>query len=144
MFQPISLPEKSEIQGMPLFKGLELNQIFVVTNKRQADCALNDLLIAKAVGFDTEAKPTFRKGEKSTGPHVFQFATSCKAYLFQSRFQETVPTVLSLLNSSQVQKIGFGLRGDRQQLANKFGITPESMIDLDQSFKKMGYRNSLL
>jgi ProP effector len=33
--------------------------------------------------FDTESKPTFTRGETSTGPHLIQFSTDAKAYLFQ-------------------------------------------------------------
>ena len=35
------------------------------------------------IGFDTESKPTFVKGEASTGPHLVQLATDTHVYLFQ-------------------------------------------------------------
>lgn len=34
------------------------------------------------IGFDTESKPTFLKGEESTWPHLVQLATDERAYLF--------------------------------------------------------------
>jgi hypothetical protein len=34
------------------------------------------------IGFDTESKPTFRKGEVSTGPHLVQLATDAHVFLF--------------------------------------------------------------
>ena len=43
----------------------------------------------------------------------------------------------------KLTKIGFDLRGDLKQISNRFGIRPESLIDLDRSFKSLGYRNSI-
>jgi len=143
MYHQRTAPTKDDIASLEPFIGLEREQIFVVTTERQADIALEELLNAKAVGFDTEAKPTFRKGEESTGPHVFQFATLEKAFIFQTYYSETKATILKALENEALQKYGFGLSGDREQIGNKFGIRPASMFDLDQVFKKMGYRNSL-
>jgi RNA polymerase sigma factor for flagellar operon FliA len=39
-------------------------------------------LAAPVIGFDTESKPTFRKGEVSTGPHLVQLATDAHVFLF--------------------------------------------------------------
>ncbi len=128
---------------MEPFSGLSIDDIHLVQNAKQAADALKIIRNAETVGFDTEAKPTFRKGEKSTGPHLFQFATRDKAYLFQTRHKEVLPTILDILTDPNIHKVGFGLRGDRSQIANKFGIQPNSMDDLDHEFKKLGYRNSL-
>jgi RNA polymerase sigma factor for flagellar operon FliA len=39
------------------------------------------MLAAPVLGFDTESKPTFRKGEESDGPHLIQLADSQCAWL---------------------------------------------------------------
>jgi ribonuclease D len=120
-----------------------MDQVFLITNERQAGRAREELLGAEMVGFDTESKPTFRKGEKSTGPHVFQFATMEKAFIFQSHFVESHPAIIEMLASDALTKIGFGLGGDLRQISNRFGVRPASMVDLDRTFKKLGYRASL-
>ena len=130
-------PSKEKIASLAPFDGLERKQIFVVTTKRQADIALKELLESQVVGFDTEAKPTFRKGEESTGPHVFQFATAEKAFIFQTHYPETNDAILKALEDRSLHKYGFGLSGDREQIGNKFGIVPASMFDLDQAFSKI-------
>jgi ribonuclease D len=122
---------------------LDLERVFVVTNKRQAGIALEELTEASVVGFDTESKPTFQKGEKSEGPHVLQFATTEKAFIFQSHIEESHSAILELLKSENLTKIGFGLDGDLTQIASRFGIRPSSIIDLDSSFRKLGYRNAV-
>lgn len=136
-------PTRDEIAEMEPFTGLELEQIFVVTNERQASLALADIVKAGEVGFDTESKPTFRKGEVSEGPHVLQFSTTEKAYIFQAHVAESHPAIIELLNSAQILKIGFGLGGDLYQISNRFGLRPQAIVDLDRSFKKIGYRNSI-
>ena len=136
-------PHKTDIAEMEPFAGLGLERIFVVSSASQARIAWDELLQAETVGFDTESKPTFRKGEKSEGPHVLQFSTLDKAFIFQSCFADTHPVIIELLRSNALAKIGFGLSGDLQQIANRFGLRPAAIVDLDRAFKKLGYRNAV-
>jgi len=136
-------PRKTDIAELAPFVGLGLESIFVVTNARQARLAWEELMRAGSVGFDTESKPTFRKGEKSEGPHVLQFATLDKAFIFQSCFGETHPVIIELLRANDLSKIGFGLGGDLSQIAERFGLRPSAIVDLDRSFKQLGYRNAV-
>ena len=136
-------PPKTEIAEMEPFAGLGMERVLVVTNASQARLAAEELMRAGTVGFDTESKPTFRKGEKSAGPHVLQFATLDKAFIFQACFGDTHPVIIELLRSTGLTKIGFGLSGDLQQIANRFGLRPAAIVDLDRAFKKLGYRNAV-
>ena len=136
-------PHKADIAEMDLFEGLGMESVFVVTCGRQAELALKDLMMAGTVGFDTESKPTFHKGQKSEGPHVLQFSTLDKAYIFQSHVVESHPAIIGLLKSPELTKIGFGLGGDLQQITNRFGIHPSAIVDLDRSFRQLGYRNAV-
>ncbi len=143
MIVPKTTPHKSAIAELEPFQGLGLESIFVVTNAEQAGRAMTELMGTRFVGFDTESKPTFHKGQQSEGPHVLQFSTLEKAFIFQSHCVESHPVILHLLSSPDLTKIGFGLGGDLHQIANRFGIRPEAIIDLDRSFKKRGYSNAV-
>ena len=136
-------PHKADIADLEPFDGLSLAQIFVVTDERQAALALAELLQAGEVGFDTESKPTFHKGQKSEGPHVLQFATTEKAFIFQSHVTASHPAIMELLKSEKIIKIGFGLGGDLHQISERFDIRPAAIVDLDRSFKQLGYRNAV-
>jgi ribonuclease D len=136
-------PNKAEIAELEPFEGLGLERILVITNQAQAAQALAELQLASQVGFDTESKPTFFKGQKSEGPHVLQFSTTAKAYVFLSHIEETHPVIIELLRATHITKIGFGLSGDLHQIFNRFGLRPESIVDLDRSFRKLGYRNAV-
>lgn len=143
MSDPKLPPHRNEIAEMELFEGLDLDRVFLVTNKRQAGIAFDELMAAGRVGFDTESKPTFQKGQKSEGPHVLQFATLEKAFIFQAHFVESHPVILEALRSTELTKIGFGLAGDLRQISNRFGIRPASVVDLDRMFRQLGYRNAV-
>ncbi len=143
MTDPKTTPSKEEIAELEPFEGLELERIYVVTNERQAGLAVDELLAVREVGFDTESKPTFHKGQKSEGPHVLQFSTTEKAFIFQSHVEESHPAIMTLLKSPELVKIGFGLRGDLHQISERFNIRPSSIIDLDREFKQLGFRNAV-
>jgi ribonuclease D len=141
--EPKITPAKTDIAELEPFAGLDMERVFVVTNEDQATRALAELMQVAIVGFDTESKPTFRKGEKSEGPHVLQFSTTEKAFIFQSHVTESHSAIVELLKSDEVTKIGFGLGGDLHQISNRFGIRPSGIVDLDRSFKQLGYRNAV-
>ena len=137
------MPTKDEVIALPPFEGLTMARISLIATVSEAEAAFETLVAAGEVGFDTESKPTFRKGEKSEGPHVLQFSTQDHAYIFQSHVQECQPVIARLLESASVHKIGFGLRGDLGQIWERFGIRPNSIVDLDHSFKRLGFRNPI-
>lgn len=136
-------PPRAEIAAMEPFPGLGMDAVFVVSDERQAGIALAELMTAGSVGFDTESKPTFRKGEQSEGPHVLQFATMEKAFIFHSHVAASREAVVELLASARLTKIGFDLRGDLRQISRRFDIMPASIVDLGRSFRQLGYRNTI-
>jgi ribonuclease D len=140
---PKSPPPKAEIAAMEPFAGLGLESVFVVSDKGQAESAFEELMRAEVVGFDTESKPTFQKGEQSAGPHLLQFATVEKAFIFHAHVTESEDTIIELLVSERLTKIGFDLRGDIQQISRRFGVKPASVMDLGRSFRQLGYRNTI-
>ena len=58
---PIS--ETATEPELPLYEGISLADIVLVTSLAAAAGAREDLLAQDVIGFDTEAKPTFSKGE---------------------------------------------------------------------------------
>lgn len=136
-------PTKAETSLLPPMQGLVLNQIFVPATQAEFAAAMADILAAGAVGFDTEARPTFAPGEVSDGPHVVQFALRTKAYLFQLHRPDCRPCLLEILQSDAVRKVGFGLEQDRGQIHAKFGVTLRAVLDLNAVFRKDGFGTSM-
>jgi ribonuclease D len=139
----IQTPTKDEIALLPVFPRVELSGIIVVSQAAQALAAYDLLQSTSVLGFDTESKPTFTVGEVSTGPHVVQFATDSKTFVFQLFDATCCDVVCKLLTSQTVLKAGFGLAGDNTQIRRRLGVEPEHVLDINTIFKAKGYTKEL-
>jgi hypothetical protein len=136
-------PTKAETALLPPFPGLSLDQIHVPSSRTECHDAVDEILAAGVGGFDTEAKPTFRAGQKSSGPHVVQFSLTNKAFIFQLHHHECEKATSELISSHDVLKVGFGLQNDHGQIRSRLDIDLNHVLDLDQIFRKMGYRGQI-
>jgi len=136
-------PTKAESALLPPFDGLTLDHVHVPSGQAECRQAVADILAAGVAGFDTEARPTFRVGQKSDGPHLVQFALTDRAYLFQLHRPECEEASAELITSKKLLKVGFGLKNDHGQIRSRFGIALHHVLDLDQIFRKLGYRGQI-
>lgn len=132
---------------LPAYVGIDLAQVRLVRSEQDAREALADLLGSDAIGFDTESKPTFAKGEVSTGPHLVQLATLETAWLFQTATPAgnalAITVLKPVLEDERVLKVGFGLGDDVKRLKSKFGIGLRNVLDLSTALRRRGERNPL-
>jgi RNA polymerase sigma factor for flagellar operon FliA len=132
---------------LPPYDGLRLTEVRIVRSPVEAAAALAALSQADVIGFDTESKPTFAKGEVSTGPHLVQLATDDLAYLFQigsaASAQNALEVLKPVLESEQILKVGFGLVDDLKRLRAKLGIEARNVLDLATAMRRRGERNTL-
>ena len=89
--------------------------VHLVTVPRDLEMAVEDLRQENVVGFDTETRPSFRKGESHPACLV-QVATARAVYLFQLRRREVLPVVADLLADSNIAKTGVALADDLRAL----------------------------
>ena len=134
------LPEQEEL--LPPYDGIKLTDVRIVKSDKDAAEALTALMATDVLGFDTESKPTFLKGELSTGPHLVQLATDDCAYLFQIGAMPAVAVLKAVLESTAVLKVGFGLSDDVKRLRAKLGIETNNVLDLSTALRK-NERNTL-
>jgi RNA polymerase sigma factor for flagellar operon FliA len=127
---------------LPPYAGITLAEVRMVKSEQDAADALAALLAMDVIGFDTESKPTFLKGEVSTGPHLVQLATDEAAYLFQIGAVPAVAVLKAVLESATVLKVGFGLSDDIKRLRAKLGIETANVLDLSTALRK-NERNTL-
>jgi len=132
---------------LPPYVGIALSDVRLVKTAGDAAAAMAALTAADVVGFDTESKPTFAKGEKSTGPHLVQLATDDTAWLFQvgaAPLRAELQAVLrAVLESPDILKVGFGLGDDLRRLQGKLGIETRNVLDLSTALRRRGERNTL-
>jgi RNA polymerase sigma factor for flagellar operon FliA len=141
--QPVAAAAEEEL---PPYLGIHIADVHMVVTPEQAVAARDALLASDAIGFDTESKPTFTRGETSTGPHLIQFATDNKAYLFQigaSTEPHIRAMLLAILERPLPLKIGFGLSDDVKRLHAKLDIRTAGVVDLSVALRTPGQRNDL-
>jgi RNA polymerase sigma factor for flagellar operon FliA len=130
---------------LPVYAGIALAAVQLVATAADAAAARDALLGTDAIGFDTESKPTFLKGEVSTGPHLIQLASADRVFLFQ--IPGTGPAGLAalqeILESPQVLKVGFGLGNDRSVLKARLGIELTHLLDLGMVLRGPGHKGSV-
>jgi len=139
----LEVPGREQIDALEPFPGIHPSRIVLAATPQAVAEAQADLAAQTHVGFDTESRPTFARGEVSEGPHVVQFATLTRAYVFQLHLPEAGEAVSSLLLSQGLVKVGFGLDGDRTQIRARLGIEPQALLDMDSVFRDLGYRKSV-
>ena len=143
MNQRLDTPDKEAIALLPPFERLELDRITLVNTGKQAQLAHDILVSARAWGFDTESKPTFKVGEASDGPHVLQLSTGERAWVFQLHEPECRAVAANLLARSGIAKAGFGLGDDRKRIIHKLGVEPAGILELNTIFSAQGYRKEM-
>lgn len=134
-----SWPTTQQIALLPWFEGLGEEDIVVISTGEGARRAYDELMQSTVVGFDTESKPTFVKGEKSTGPHVVQFSTMERAYIFMLHQAECRKVAGRLIESAALKKVGFGLSNDLTSIRNKLKVQPRSVLDVETLFSSKGH-----
>ena len=128
---------------LPIYVGIALAQVTLVDTPALAAAAQAALMATDAIGFDTESKPTFLKGEVSTGPHLVQLATEDRAWLFPITRSGDHSTLQAILASARVLKVGFGLGNDRSALKARLGVTLENVLDLGEILRGPGHRGTV-
>jgi len=130
-------PTKEQIKALPVFTGVALDKIKVIQDQHSAREAVKVLSHYSVLGFDTESKPAFKKGEVSQGPHLIQLACESATYLFPTRFKSAIAELDAVLSNDKIRKVGFGLSGDKKLLRRKFGIELANLEDLAVKLKRI-------
>lgn len=127
--------EAMDAIALPAYAGLTLSQVTVIAGSAGAAAARKVLERADALGFDTESRPTFIRGQASSGPHLVQLATDDHCYLYQVDHLDAFDDLNALLASPKLVKAGFGLGDDLRRLASKCGIACAGTVDLAQRLR---------
>ena len=118
---------------LPPYEGITIADVVLVVSAATAHEAREELLAQDVLGFDTESKPTFSKGEVSSGPHLIQLATANRVYLYPVARLPDRHGLQAILESRQILKVGFGLGSDLAQLRSRLGIEAQNILDLSRA-----------
>ena len=99
--------------------------------------ARSDILDEPVLGFDTETRPAFRKGE-SYLPSLVQVATARAVHIFPLRYPDTHGLLAEMLMAGAA-KAGVSLAYDLRTLKQVFPFEDKQVIDLGLIAKRHGY-----
>ncbi len=106
-------------------------RIWIVENPVDVEGVMKKISASKTVGFDTETKPSFRKGQVN---HValVQIATPEEVYLIRTIYTGFPPSLIAFFEDPGIYKVGVALRDDigKLQLVKRF--TPGGFLDLQE------------
>jgi len=126
---------KEQINELPLM-AYEGKPILLLDTSRMEQC-LNDLSKCDLVGFDTETRPSFKKGEVHPVAMV-QIACDKNVYLFRIHHCGFIPALADFLGNNAVTKVGIGIREDLKSLKQMRPFSSESFVDLSVLGQKIG------
>jgi ribonuclease D len=126
---------KEEIAVLPI--GRYDGDVCLVQTEQDLENALEDFRQEPVVGFDIEARPSFRKGERHP-PCLVQAATARAVYLFRLREQSDLRVPAELLASPGTVKVGIGLADDMRALQLLHPFEYSSMLDLGSIARRCG------
>lgn len=130
---------KEEVNELPLgqFEG----EIYLIDHPDQVDEAVDFLEDQDIIGFDTETKPSFKKGQFN---HVslLQLSTSKQAFLFRLNKIGFPDPLRNLMEKENLVKIGAAVHDDLKGLRKLTdSFYPQSFFDLNDELKKVGFQN---
>lgn len=122
-----------EINLMPVttFTG----RVIVADSAESLALAEQALMGAKIIGFDTETRPSFRKGV-SYKTALLQLSTEDTAVLIRLQYVGLSAVITNILQSSKVLKIGAAIRDDIKGLQQFKRYQPAGFVDLQSIVHK--------
>ena len=126
-----------EINELPLLKFEGKSEL--ITSKKDVKSVFDELRDAPYVGFDTETKPNFVKGNiNNVG--LIQFSLEHKAFLIRINMTGLTDEILNFFESD-TEKIGIALHDDIKGLQRLGNFDPEGFINANKITHEMGIVN---
>lgn len=129
---------KDEINELPI-KRWE-GAVQVCSEQRDLDDAIQRLQLETVLGFDTETRPAFKKGQ-SFLPALLQLAARETVYIFQLTSLGLPYSLRLLLSDPAITKVGVSLAYDLKQLRQIAPFESRGFVDLGLESKRLGVKN---
>lgn len=109
-------------------------RITLIDSEEQIDAAVDELSKADIIGFDTETKPSFKRGQSNV-VSLLQLSTREHAFLFRLNRIGFGERLRTLLEDGNKLKVGLSIHDDFHHLARLNKFEPKGFIDLQQYVK---------
>lgn len=117
--------------------------IRVVQTEEQIAEAIADLRKNDIIGFDTETRPSFRKG-CSNSVALIQLCSRDMCYLFRINLTGLTQPIIDLLEDPNILKIGLSTHDDFHNLNKIAKINPAGFVDLQSYVKQFNIADNSL
>jgi ribonuclease D len=114
--------------------------IHVIRNQEELPGAIGQLALENLLGFDTETRPAFRKGE-SYPPSLLQLAGDRAVFIFQLQYLGLPEPLRQLLARPEIVKAGVAPAHDLRELQKLAPFQPAGFVDLGRLAKQAGIQN---
>ena len=129
---------KAEINELPLI--VWEGEIKILESSEEMEAAAADLVNESHLGFDTETRPSFKKGDYHP-PALIQLATERCVYLFRISKTKTFDPLLPILESPDILKTGVAIKDDVKELRAMEDFIPSGFVEIADITVKLGYEN---
>ena len=115
-------------------------KIHVIEKENDVLASYSFLKKQKILGFDTESKPTFKKGVSSK-VSLIQFTTEDQAFLFRINKIGFNEKLIDIISDKKIKKIGIAIFDDIKALQKIKSFESNSIIDLNQLALNLGFES---
>ena len=124
-----------ELNALPLssFEG----DIQLITDIKKLRNAVSELGDHEIIGFDTETRPSFTKGQRYS-VSLLQMAIPKKVFLIRLNHTGLTDELRSLLENDEILKAGVGIRDDIKALQKLNSFSPDGFVELATIAKNAG------
>jgi ribonuclease D len=136
MEQPPRQISHEELMQLPIVR--YHGPIHLVRTEADLRAARQAIRHEHVVGFDTETRPTFHKGQ-SHPPALVQIAGGKGVYLFPLARVHGSEIIAEMLGNPHLVKTGIALDRDLVELSSLFPIEPRNVVDLGVIAKRAGF-----
>ena len=112
-------------------------EVHLILSPGELEMAMPDLRQERVIGWDTETRPAFRKGE-SYLPSLVQMATAARVYLFQLSRMDFSRALTEIFASPAQVKAGVSVKDDLRQLKKVFPFDEKNVVDIGNVAWKNG------
>lgn len=129
---------RDDINAMPMdhYRG----PVTLVRSDDEVEAACRKLSREKMLGFDTETRPSFKKGV-SYQPSLIQLAGAKRVYLFSLTDHTLPPPLKEVLGNARIIKAGVALAYDLKQLRAMDDFEPGGFVGLEPMARALHIKN---
>ncbi|BDX38571.1 3'-5' exonuclease [Tenuifilaceae bacterium CYCD] len=103
----------------------------VISSEEELQKWIDALSKANIIGFDTESKPSFKKGQNN-GIALLQLSTENIALIIRVKAMGIPSQLVDILENERIIKVGAAIRDDLKGLKNIQNFNPKGFIDLQK------------